>query len=207
MERPALRGALHLAGAVFAAFGAAWLLVLAGTPAGYVGAAIFGTSLVFLYATSATYHQVRWPERWRRVVKRLDHSAIFIFIAGSYTPFCLHVSTGWGIPMLAVVWSIAGAGVLLKLLWPDGPRWLSVAMYVGFGWVALAAVPEVIEEYSIDLILMLLAGGALYTIGGICYALRWPDPWPRVFGYHEVFHAFVVAASAVYFAAVAVYVL
>jgi len=204
--RPALKGTLHLAAAVAALFGAAWLLVVANSPTAYVGAAIFGTSLILLYGTSATYHQIRKPS-WGRVAKRLDHAMIFVLIAGTYTPFCLDVSLAWGIPMLAVVWSLAGAGALLKVIRPDAPRWLSVGLYVGLGWVAIVAVAEVIDHYLGGPLALLLAGGVLYTIGGVIYAMRRPDPWPRVFGYHEVFHAFVVAGSAVHYSLVVAYIL
>jgi len=206
VPRPVLKGTFHLAAAVAAVFGAAWLLILADSPTGYVSAAIFGASLILLYGTSATYHQIRKPS-WGRVAKRLDHAMIFVLIAGTYTPFCLDVSLAWGIPMLAVVWSLAGAGALLKVFWPDGPRWLSVGLYVGLGWVAIVAVSEVINHYLGGPLALLLTGGVLYTIGGVIYAMRRPDPWPRIFGYHEVFHAFVVAGSAVHYSLVVAYIL
>lgn len=206
-ERPALRGVLHLGAALAAVAGAAWLLLIADSPTGYVGAAVFAASLILLYGTSATYHRIAWGPTARRVVKRVDHSMIFVLIAGTYTPFCLHVSLAWGIPMLSVVWSLAGAGALLKVLWPDSPRWLGVTLYIGLGWVALAAASEVLDVFSAAPIVMLALGGALYTLGGIVYALRRPNPLPRVFGYHEVFHALVVAGSAVHFSIVAVFVL
>ena len=205
-ERPALRGVLHLAAALLAVAGTAFLLLRAHSPSGYVGGAVFATSLILLYGTSATYHQVRWRPSWRQVFERLDHAMIFVLIAGTYTPFCLDVSLSWGIPLLAVVWSLAGAGILLKLVWPDGPRWLSVALYVGLGWVAVVAASEVIDRYFGSPLALLALGGALYTIGGVVYALRRPNPWPRVFGYHEVFHTFVVAASAVHYTAIVLYV-
>src|SRR3990170_4346228 len=196
LERPALRGVLHLIAAGLAVAGTVLLLLVADSPSGYVGGAIFASSLMLLYGTSATYHQVRWRPNWRQVVKRLDHAMIFVLIAGTYTPFCLDVSLAWGIPMLSVVWGLAGAGVLLKLVWPDGPRWLSVGLYVGLGWVALVAASEVIDQYLGSPLALLILGGALYTVGGVVYAARRPDPWPRIFGYHEVFHAFVVGGSA-----------
>ena len=205
-ERPALRGVLHLIAAGLAVAGTALLLLVADSPSGYVGGALFGASLMLLYGTSASYHGFPWRASWRHNVKRVDHAMIFILIAGTYTPFCLDVRLAWGISLLAVVWSLAGAGALLKLVWPDGPRWLSVALYVGLGWIALAGASEVLARYSATPVTLLLLGGALYTIGGIVYALQRPDPWPRIFGYHEVFHAFVVAGSAVHYAAVAAYV-
>ena len=206
IERPALRGVLHLAAALLAVVGAAVLLLRAHSPDGYVGGAVFATSLMLLYGTSATYHQVRWRPSWRNIVKRLDHAMIFVLIAGTYTPFCLDVNVSWGISLLVVVWSLAGAGILLKLVWPDGPRWLSVGLYVGLGWVAVAAASEVIDRYFGSPLALLALGGVLYTVGGVIYALRRPDPWPRVFGYHEVFHTFVVAASAVHYTAIVLYV-
>jgi len=207
LERPALRGTLHIAAALLAAFGAAGLLLIAGSPTGYVGAAIFGASLILLYGTSATYHQLsRWPA-WGRVAKRLDHAMIFILIAGTYTPFSLDISLAWGIPVLAVVWTLAGAGVLAKLVRPDVSRRLNVALYVALGWVGVVAASEVLSQYAASPLSLLLAGGGLYMLGGAVYALRRPDPWPRIFGYHEVFHALVVAGSAVHFATIAIYVL
>jgi hemolysin III len=207
LERPALRGTLHLIAALLAVGGTVLLLLLADSPSGYAGGALFGTSLMLLYGTSASYHQLSWRPSWRNVVKRLDHAMIFVLIAGTYTPFCLDVRLGWGVSLLAVVWTLGGLGMLLKLVWPDGPRWLSVGLYVGLGWIAVVAASEVLARYSATPITLLLVGGALYTIGGVVYALRRPDPWPRIFGYHEVFHAFVVAGSAVHFATVATYVL
>ncbi len=206
IERPALRGVLHLVAAVLAVLGSVWLLLLADSPTGYVGGALFGASLMLLYGTSASYHQIPWRPTWRRAVKRLDHAMIFVLIAGTYTPFCLDVRLAWGIPLLSVVWSLAGAGALLKIAWPDAPRWLSVALYVGLGWIALAGASEVLARYSATPVALLVLGGVLYTVGGIVYALQRPDPWPRVFGYHEVFHSFVVAGSAVHYAAIAAYV-
>lgn len=207
VERPALRGVLHLGATLAALAGAAVLLLIADSPTGYVGAAVFATSLILLYGTSATYHSVRWGPTARRVVKRLDHAMIFALIAGTYTPFCLKVSLAWGIPILSVVWALAGAGALLKVIWPDAPRWLGVTLYIGLGWVGIVAASEVLNHFSPLELALLALGGALYTLGGIVYALRRPDPLPRVFGYHEVFHTLVVAASAIHFSLVAIYVL
>jgi hemolysin III len=206
-ERPALRGWLHAITVLAVVAGAAVLLLVADSARAYVGGAVFAASLFLLYGTSATYHRVHWRPTARRVVKRLDHAMIFVLIAGTYTPLCLHVSLAWGIPMLSIVWAIAGAGIVLKLLWPDGPRWLSVALYVALGWLALAAVSELVTWFSPVELAMLGIGGALYTVGGVVYAARRPDPWPRVFGYHEIFHLFVVAGSAIHYSLVVIYVL
>jgi hemolysin III len=207
LQRPALRGVLHAIAFVLAIAGTVGLMLFADKPAGYVGGAVFGASLMLLYSTSASYHQARfWRPGWSRVFKRVDHSMIFVLIAGTYTPFCLDVSLAWGIPLLAVVWTLAGLGAISKILWPDAPRWLGVSLYVGLGWIALVAAAEVLDHYLGSPLVLLMTGGVFYTIGGIVYALHKPDPWPRVFGYHEIFHAFVVAGSAVHYAVIALYV-
>ena len=207
VQRPALRGSLHLVAAIAAIAGTVWLLLIADSPTGYVSAAVFGASLMLLYGTSATYHQVPWPEAWRHIPKRLDHAAIFLLIAGTYTPFCLNVSLAWGIPLLSVVWSLAGAGALMSLAWPYAPRWLNFALYAGLGWVGVAGVSEVVAQYATSPIALLLAGGMMYMVGGAIYAARRPDPWPSIFGFHEVFHSFVVVGSILHFAAIAIYVI
>jgi len=206
-ERPTLRGVMHLVVAFGAAAGLAWLLLAADSASGYVGGAVFGASLVLLYGTSATYHRINWRPAGRRLLKRLDHSMIWVLIGGTYTPFCLKIDAAWGISILSVVWAIAGAGVLMKLIWPDLPRWISVTLYLALGWLGVLAVSEVLDRFAGVPIAMLVAGGVLYTLGGVVYALRRPDPWPRLFGYHEVFHTFVVAGSAVHFVLVARFVL
>jgi hemolysin III len=204
--RPALRGFLHVGALAAAIAGAVWLLLRADSPAGYIGGAVFATSLILLYTSSMTYHRIAWNTRLRRVAKRVDHAMIFVLIAGTYTPFCLDVSLAWGIPILAVVWSLAGTGTLLKIAWPESPKWLSVSLYVGLGWVGVVAVSEVLANYAGGPLLMLMVGGALYTAGGVIYAIGRPNPWPRIFGYHEIFHALVVAGSAVHYALILVYI-
>lgn len=206
-ERPALRGMFHLVAALAALAGTAWLLIVANSPTAYVGGTIFASSLILLYGTSATYHRINWRPTARRVVKRLDHAMIFVLIGGTYTAFGLKVSLAWGIPMLSVVWTVAGVGVLLKIARPDAPRALSVALYVALGWVALVATSELLNAFSAVPLTLLGLGGVLYTLGGLVYAMGRPNPWPRVFGYHEVFHLFVIAGSAVHFSAIAFYVL
>lgn len=206
--RPKMRGVLHLCAAIAAPFAMVLLLLLADSPRRYVGAAIFATSLLLLYASSANYHLAPWPDRLHRVWKRVDHSMIFVFIAGTYTPFFLVVlSDAWGISMLAVIWSLAGAGALLKIVWPDAPRWLGVSLYLALGWIVVIPAAQVVGSLEPVAMLLLLAGGISYTIGGIVYARRRPDPWPHVFGYHEVFHTLVIVGSAIHFAVVAVWIM
>ncbi len=207
-QRPLLRGALHTVAAAAAIAGGVYLLLIAESTRGYVSAAIFAASLVLMYGTSATYHRVRWRPPSRAVMKRLDHSMIFVLIGGTYTPFCLIVlNNAWGISMLSIIWGVAAAGIFLKIVWPGVPRHLSVALYVTLGWLAVAPAAELAAQLSDSAVALLIAGGALYTIGGVAYALRKPDPWPRVFGYHEVFHLFVVAGSGAHYLVVATDVL
>jgi hemolysin III len=202
-----LRGVLHLVVAVLAPLAFLLLLSRADSPKRYVGASIFATSLLLLYASSANYHLAPWPDRLHRVWKRVDHSMIFVLIAGTYTPFCLVVlDNAWGIPMLAVTWSLAAAGALLKVIRPDAPRWLGVGLYMALGWIGIVPITEVVSSLAPPAIVLMMVGGLFYSIGGVVYGLRRPDPWPRVFGYHEVFHAFVIAGSTVHFVVVATWV-
>jgi hemolysin III len=208
LPRPALRGTMHAFAALLSPFALIALLLLAEAPREYVGAAIFGASVLLLYVSSASYHLAPWSHGARRVMKRVDHSMIFVLIAGTYTPFCLIVlGNGWGIPMLCVVWVLSAAGVLLKMLRPDAPRWLGVGLYIGLGWVGAIAAAPIISALPGVAIAMLLFGGLLYSVGAVIYAMRRPDPFPRIFGYHEVFHALVIAGTAVHFTLIAAYVI
>ena len=207
-QRPLLRGYVHLVAGFVAIAGCVALMVVADSPRAYVGGAIFALSLTLLYFTSATYHLVNWGRRMSAVLKRLDHSMIFVLIAGSYTPFALLAVNGaWGISMLVVVWSIAIAGVVLKIAWPGAPRWLSVGLYVAAGWLALVYSAPLSEWITPVPFALMLAGGLLYTLGGVIYAARRPNPFPRFFGYHEVFHLLTVIAATLHFTVVAAYVM
>ena len=207
-RRPLLRGTFHGIAAVAAPFGLIALLILAGSPSAYVGAAIFAASLILLYGTSATYHLVPWGDRPSTVMGRIDHSMIFVLIAGTYTPFCLVVlSRPWGISMLAVVWSLAAAGALVQICWRSSPRWLNVASYIALGWVGVIAASQLIGALPATALVLLIAGGAMYSVGAMVYAMRRPDPFPRIFGYHEIFHVFVIAGTLLHFSVIAVYVL
>ena len=207
-QRPALRGVFHLAAAIAAIAGAVLLMLLATSARAYVGGAIFGASLILLYTTSAAYHRINWSPHLRGIVRRLDHSMIFVLIAGTYTPICLLVlNTAWWISMLSVAWGIAGAGIILKIAWPRAPKLLSVAFYLTIGWLALVATPQLVSLFTAGPLALLLLGGLLYTLGGVIYALRKPNPFPRVFGYHEVFHLLVIAGSVLHYSLVAIYLL
>ncbi len=207
-QRPLLRGWFHLYAAIAAIAGAVLLVLLANSPRAYVGAAIFGASLILLYTTSAAYHRITWSPRLRGIVRRLDHSMIFALIAGTYTPISLLVlNTAWWISVLSVVWGIAAAGILLKVVLPGAPKWLSVTLYVIVGWLALVTLPQLLAWFTIGSLALLLLGGVLYTLGGVVYAAGKPNPYPRWFGYHEVFHVLVIAGSVLHYTLVAIYLL
>jgi hemolysin III len=209
LVKPRLRGVSHQwAFFVSCAIGAALVIAApAGTPR--LAAAIYALSVSALFGVSALYHRITWASATaRRWMRRLDHSAIFVLIAGTYTPFALLVLDG-GIAtvILVVVWAGALGGILLKLVWIDAPKLLTAIVYVALGWVAVAAFPDLFEELGVTGSALVVAGGFLYTAGAVVYALKRPDPVPTVFGYHEVFHALVILAAALQYAVVAFYVL
>jgi hemolysin III len=202
-EKPLLRGYSHEIAAYVAL--PAVLALVAGARGGIAlwGALAYGASLVFLFATSALYHRPSWSPAARRILWRLDHAAIFVLIAGTYTPLCLVVGPGTGHALLAVVWTGAVAGVIVSMVWVTAPKPLMAGLYVLLGWVATAGFRAMYAVLGARALLVLLAGGLLYTAGAVIYALRRPDPMPSVFGFHEIFHLLVVAAAACHFAVVA----
>jgi hemolysin III len=206
--RPLLRGYSHLLAAGVAIAGLIGLVILADSVEAAVAGVIFATSLILLYLTSGTYHALNWGRRMKALLRRLDHSMIFVLIAGTYTPFCLLVANGvWGVTVLAVIWSIAIAGIILKMIWPGAPRWLSVGLYMTAGWLGVVAGLPMSDWFALAPLVLLVLGGILYSIGGVIYGLQRPDPFPRVFGYHEVFHVFVIAGSALHYGLIAAYLM
>ncbi len=204
-DHPRLRGWLHL-GTFFGslATGAVLIPLAAVQGAGHgFAVAIYCLTVSLLFGTSALYHRRSWSTRGWLIMKRLDHSMIFIFIAGSYTPFAvLALNPGSDVVILTTAWAGAVGGVLLKMLWPGAPRWLGVPIYIALGWVAVFVLPQVLTNTGVAALVLLCVGGALYTSGGIVYAARWPNPSPAVFGYHEVFHACTVVAAICHYIAV-----
>jgi hemolysin III len=204
--KPRLRGVSHQY-AFFVALAAGAALVAAARGAqATLAVAVYALSLCAMFGASALYHRVDWPPRTRRWMRRLDHSMIFVLIAGTYTPFMAVVLGGdLGVTLLVVVWGGAVAGVVLTLLWPEAPRWLVVGVCIALGWIAVGALPEVGDRVGAMAVVLLGAGGLLYTVGAVVYAVRRPDPAPTVFGYHEIFHVFVIAAALAHFLAVGLY--
>jgi hemolysin III len=192
----------HAVAAVAAVPAAGWLVATAGHGPARVGAAVYGATLVALFAVSAVYHRVLWPSPLRHLIGRIDHSAIFLLIAGTYTPFCLLLGPGPGHTLLAAAWIAAGIGILVVVGWAGIPKALRSALYVLLGWFVFPVVPALRAAIGDRALLLLLVGGLFYTVGAVVYALRRPDPFPRVFGFHEIFHVLVIAAAICHFAVV-----
>ncbi|MGI8622812.1 MAG: PAQR family membrane homeostasis protein TrhA [Solirubrobacteraceae bacterium] len=205
---PLLRGVSHFWTVWFAAAGAIVLVVFAENATARVAASIYGAGLIALFGGSALYHRWRWDQRWRPLLRRIDHSTIFVFIAASYTPVGVLVLRGTlQTVLLVTMWAGAIAGVVFSLAWINAPRWLQAALYLGLGWAATAAAPQIAERLGLAPLVLMTGGGVLYTLGAVVYARQRPDPWPRTFGFHEVFHAFVIAAAVCHFTAMAGWVL
>ncbi len=209
LPKPRLRGVLHKWAFFASLVLGVVLVVFAPGGRGTLAAAIYAGSVAALFGVSALYHRVDWQSAVsRKRMRRLDHTMIFVLIAGSYTPFALLVLHGTlATVILVVVWSGAAAGALMKLLWIDAPKWLIAGTYVLMGWVAVAAFPGMMHELGVAPTVLVAVGGILYTLGALVYALQRPDPAPKVFGYHEVFHALVIAAAALQYVVVAFFVL
>ena len=209
MIKPRLRGVSHQWAFFVSLITGAALVIAAPSGRATVAAAVYSVSVAALFGTSALYHRITWASQAaRRWMRRLDHSMIFLLIAGTYTPFALLALHGTlATVIFALVWGGAAAGILLKLVWIDAPKPLVAAVYVILGWVAVAAFPDLIDRIGVGGVAMVAAGGILYTLGAVVYAIRRPDPVPTVFGYHEVFHALVIAAAALQYAVVAFFVI
>jgi hemolysin III len=209
LVKPKLRGVSHeWAFFLSLGFGVA-LILFAKTPKATLAVAIYAVSLSALFGTSALYHRVNWTRpRVRQWMRRLDHSMIFFLIAGTYTPFALLVLSGpLADAILAVVWIGAIAGAIVEMIWIDHPKWVAAIIYLSLGWVAVAAFPELWSQMGVAGTLLVAVGGLLYTAGAVVYATQRPNPNPAIFGYHEVFHLFVIAAAVAHFSAIAFFAL
>ena len=198
----------HMLGVLLSAMALVALVVESrGHPWQLVGFSIYGASLILLYSASTIYHWLHLSPRGNDFLRRLDHVAIFILIAGSYTPVCLvTLRGGWGWSLFAVVWSVALAGAVLKLFFEHLPAWATAALYVAMGWLAVIAIGPLVRSFPPTGLMWLVAGGLAYTAGALIYALERPDPFPEVFGHHEIFHIFVLAGSLLHFVFMARYV-
>jgi hemolysin III len=206
--RPRLRGVVHQWSFFVALIAGATLVALAPAGRATAASAIYAVALAGLLGTSALYHRGTWQPRARAWMRRLDHSMIFVLIAGTYTPFALLVLHGdLARIVLIAVWAMAGAGIVLNLIWWNAPKPVTAAVYISTGWIAVLAFPQLWSGLGPIGFGLIVLGGILYTAGAVVYARRRPDPKPAVFGYHEIFHLLVIAAAACQFAAVAIYAL
>ena len=173
-----------------------------------LAAAVFALSVVGCFGVSALYHRVTWTPPVRRWMRRADHAGVYLLIAGTYTPVSLLVLDGtWGRVILTVVWAGALAAILLKFAWLDAPKWVAAGVGLALGWVAVVALPQLAGRLEPSALTLLIAGGLFYTLGAVVYARRKPDPSPRVFGYHEVFHALTIVAATCQYVAIAFFVI
>jgi len=206
---PLLRGVFHLWAFVGAIAAGIVLVVLADGAVEVASSWIYATALASMFGASALYHRFPWRSTAKRLwARRLDHSTIFVFIAGTYTPFAdLRIDGTAQWLVLAVVWAGAALGLVLELVWIDSPRWLSTIAYLMVGWVGVLTIPKLFSGAGVAVAVLLLVGGGLYSLGAVIYATKWPNPFPRVFGFHEVFHLLVVAAAVTQFVAVSMVVM
>lgn len=207
LVKPRARGWIHLWSFVASVLCGAVLVSLAASTVSTraaVGTAVYATTISAMFGVSALYHRRTWHSaRARTWMKRADHSMIFLFIAGSYTPFALlAMPERTGDLVLLVVWAGALAGVALKMAWPGAPKWVGVPLYLALGWVAVFVLPDLLARAGVAALVLLVVGGVFYSVGGVMYGSRWPDPWPTTFGYHEFFHAATVLAALCHYVAI-----
>jgi len=202
--KPMLRGWLHLGAAPLAYFAGMALVVFAPTLPERVSTAIFTTTAVMLFGTSAVYHRGKWSPKAQAVLRRMDHANIFLIIAGTYTPLTVMLLDGrtrvW---VLAIVWTGAILGLLSRILWLGAPRWVYVPIYVALGWVAIGFIGPFYEAGGAAVVWLIVAGGLCYTVGAVIYGFKWPGKTARYFGFHEIFHALTIAGFICHYLAVA----
>lgn len=194
----------HWGGAILALAGLIALLIVGwSTPAKIVSLLVYGLSLIAMFSASATYHMVRARDRVLEILRKVDHSAIYLLIAGTYTPFCVNAFSGfWQWGMLGIIWSLAAIGIAVKIFYIKSPRWLNAGIYVVMGWLCIAAIGEMLAVLPAWVIAWLIVGGVIYTLGAIVYVTKIFNFAPGVFGFHEVWHIFVMLAAAAHFVAV-----
>lgn len=201
--KPHLRGWIHLGSFPVVVVAAVVLVALAPDARSRLAVGVFGASAALLFGVSALYHRGRWSPRVAGVLKRFDHSNIFLIIAGTYTPFAvLLLPDGPGRLLLWIIWGAALAGIAFRVFWVGAPRWLYVPAYIAMGWVAVAFLPHFLAGGGPAILTLVVVGGVLYTLGGLVYGIKRPDPSPRWFGFHEVFHVLTVAAFVTHYVGV-----
>ncbi len=194
----------HWGGAILAVIGLITLLIVGwSTPAKVISLTVYGTSLIFLFSASATYHMVQVKDKALEIFRKIDHSAIYVLIAGTYTPFCVSALTGcWKWGMLTVIWSLAVIGIVVKIFYIRAPRWLNAGIYIVMGWLVLAVIGQIVANLSPWVLTWLIVGGVTYTLGAVVYMTKMFNFKPGVFGFHEVWHIFVLLAALFHFIAV-----
>jgi hemolysin III len=203
--KPRLRGWLHAATAPLTLAAGIVLIVLSPNAATRVGSAIFAASALVLFTVSAIYHRGTWSPRVWAFLRRFDHANIFLLIAGSYTPFTLLLLDGRDqTVLLTVVWVGAALGILFRIFWADAPRWLYTPIYIGLGWAAIFYFADFVENAGAAVLTLMVVGGALYTLGGLVYGLKRPNPSPAWFGFHEVFHALTILAFVTHYVGISI---
>ncbi|SRR6266545_2348857 len=208
LTKPRLRGVSHLSMFPVAVGLGIPLAFVGRSGAAHASAIVYATGVAAMFLVSGVYHVVTWQPKVRGWLARLDHATVYGLIAATYTPCgVLALHGAWRVTVLAIVWSGALVAMLLKLFWLGAPKWLSASIAIGLGWVGVVALPKLASEIGVGGLLFLAGGGVLYTLGGLAYAFKRPNPVPGIFGYHEVFHALVVAAVGLQYVAVAFYVL
>ena len=201
--RDPISGLTHLAGALLGISGLIYLLIKSsnsGTARHIISSAIFGSSVILLYTSSAFYHLLNVSDEARIIFRKLDHSMIFVLIAGSYTPFCLialHGYVGW--ILFGVIWGLVIVGLFVKLYWLHAPRWISTGIYLLMGWIAVIVFSPLSQALTPSGFFWLITGGLFYSVGAVIYALKRPNPFPNIFGFHEIWHLFVLAGTASHF--------
>lgn len=194
----------HWAGAILALAGLIALLIVGwGTPLKVTSLIIYGASLIFLFSASATYHMVQVKDKALEIFRKIDHAAIYCLIAGTYTPFCINAFTGfWKWGMLTIIWSLAIIGIVIKVFIIRSPRWLNAGIYVAMGWLCVGASGQLLAALPAWVLTWLIIGGVTYTLGAVVYSTKMFNFVPGVFGFHEVWHIFVLLAAAAHFVAV-----
>jgi hemolysin III len=201
--KPRLRGHLHQwALATFLVAGAV-LITLAHDARARLGATVYASSVCLLYGTSALYHRLDWKPTAKAVMKRLDHSMILVLIAGTYTPFALLLLHGTASTVVLIIaWGGALLGISMRMAWISAPRWAVIPPYLLVGWIAVFVLPDLLHAGGVAVFVLIASGGLIYSLGAVVYATRWPNPWPKTFGFHEVFHSMTILAGVAMYVAV-----